>query len=55
MLFFWVVVIERCTCIVDIVMVFCERKFDAGACPQGHPESNQGQGDQDQGSLNGQI
>ena len=28
---------------------------DVGPCPQGHPEDNQGQGDQDQGALNGQI
>jgi len=29
--------------------------FDAGAYPQGHLEDNQGQGDQDQRALNGQI
>jgi len=32
-----------------------EKEVDAGACPQGYLEDNQGQGDQDQGPLNGQI
>jgi len=32
-----------------------EGEVNAGACPEGHPESNQGQWDQDQGALNGQT
>ena len=32
-----------------------EREVDAGAYPQGYPEDNQGQGDQDQGALSGKI
>jgi len=34
---------------------FEEGEVDAEARPQGHLEDNKGQGDQDQGSLNGQI
>ena len=32
-----------------------EGEVDAGACPQGHPGDDQGQGDQDQRALNSQI
>jgi len=30
-------------------------EVDAGACPQGHPKDNQGQGDEDQEAWNEQI
>jgi len=34
---------------------FEEGEVDAGACPQGHPEDDQGQGNKEQGALTSQI